>query len=392
MVYVLLAVHIFFCFKTKFVQRHTLKGIRYSLFGGGRGNYAAFAQALGTTVGPGNIVGVAVAISAGGAGSVFWMWLCGILAMPTKYAESYLSLKYRDGGIGGPMVLLSRFGYKKTACVWTVLCMSAGLLMGAAVPSSSLASFLPCPQWVSGLLLAAAVTLAISRGVGGISRICSLVVPVMSVGFILLCVITLFSDTRAFSDAVSRILADAFLPRSALGGGLGLAVKSGVARGLYSNEAGLGSGGVLAADSGDDNTVLSSLGAMTTCFWDTVVMCALTGIVFVAGGTQLGSQPDLAVLSSFSAVPYSRVFLSLSMSFFVYATVIGWYGVAVRAVKYTFGSYTVYSFLFVIFVVLGALSRSDALWKSADTVNLLMLAPSLFIFVKLSDKISLHIK
>jgi AGCS family alanine or glycine:cation symporter len=190
LVYLLVACHIFFCFKTKFVQRHAIKGVKYTFSPKTSGNtYAAFASALGTTIGPGNITGVGVAISAGGAGAVFWMWLCGLLAMPTKYAESYLSLRYSKDGIGGPMVLLNRFGYKKTAAVWSWLCILAGLFMGAAVPSYALADTVNAPRYITSALLTLCVIITVSFGVSGISKVCSYLVPVMSGAFILLCLL-----------------------------------------------------------------------------------------------------------------------------------------------------------------------------------------------------------
>lgn len=391
MVYILLITHLYFCVKTRLIQRHTFKGIAYSLRPSGAGTYAAFAQALGTTVGPGNIVGVAVAISTGGPGAVLWMWLCGILAMPTKYAESYLCLKYRDKSCGGPMVLLSQSGYKKTAVLWVVLCLAAGLFMGAALPSRSLADMLPLPTWLSGALLALFTLAAMSLGVSGISRICSLIVPVMSVGFILLCAVAICLNISELPSAVSLIVRDAFSLSSAVGGGMGAAIKSGVARGLYSNEAGLGSGGVLAAEANDGNTVMSALAAMTTCFWDTVVMCSLTGVVFVMGGAGLGCDPAAAVIGSFSAIPHSRLFIALSMSLFVYATVIGWYCIARRALSFLSDLPCIYDALFLAAVFFGAVSKGSALWSLADSVNFLLAVPSLFIFIKLSGKINLYI-
>ncbi len=387
LVYILLLCHIYFCFKTRFVQRHTIRGIRYSLFENNGGTYSAFAAALGTTIGPGNIVGVAVAISAGGAGSIFWMWLCGILSMATKYAESFLCLKYRAKEYGGPMVLLKKNGYKINAHYWSVLCMAAGLFMGAAVPSNSLRYAIDFPPWITGGILALFTLVTVSFGVKGISKVCSYLVPIMSVGFILLCFIAIATDIEQFPIAVLKILQGAFLPRSVFGGGIGMAIKSGVTRGLYSNESGLGSGGILAAESNDKNTVLSSLGAMTTAFWDTVVMCALCGVVFVMGGAEIGCNPMQAVNVAFEKIPFSELFLSLSMTMFVFATIIGWYYIARRAVSFVKIPPLIYDILYVFFVFFGAVTVMP-LWQIADTLNFLMLIPSMFIFIKLSSEIT----
>lgn len=389
MVYILLLCHIYFCIKTRFVQRHTLKGLRYSFTGEGS-TYSAFATALGTTIGPGNIIGVAVAISTGGAGSVFWMWACGILSMATKYAESFLCLKYKED-IGGPMVLLKSNGYKKTAYLWSLLCTVAGLFMGAAVPSGALSKTLFIPPWITGTVLAFLTLVTVSFGVKGISKISSYLVPVMSAGFILLCFGAVFVNISALPAALLKILKEALLPRAALGGSIGLAVKSGVTRGLYSNESGLGSGGILASESNDKNLCLSSLAAMTTALWDTVVMCSLCGVVFVMGGADLGCDPTRAVTAAFAKIPFSQPFLQLSMSMFVFATIIGWYYIALRAVEFLKIPPAIYDLLYVFAVFLGAVTLLP-LWKIADTLNFLLLIPSMFIFIKLSCKISLHIK
>lgn len=389
LVYILLACHLFFCFKTKFVQRHALKGIKYTFSPSKNGGtYAAFASALGTTIGPGNITGVAVAISTGGAGAVFWMWLSGILAMPTKYAEGYLSLKYRQNGVGGPMVLLNRFGYKKLSKIWSYLCIMAGLFMGAAVPSYALADVVSAPRQLTSLCLALLVIVTVSFGVSGISKVCSYLVPVMSGAFILLCLAQIFLNPVLFVSGIKTILRSAFSCGAAVGGGLGAAIKSGITRGLYSNESGLGSGGILAAESGDKNIVMSALGAMTTVLWDTVIMCALSGVVFVMGG---GSDAKSIVSAAFYSVPFSNTIVAVCMSMFSFATIIGWYYIAVRALEFTRLSPKIYDSLYTAAVFFGALLPGGVLWGIADGINLLMLVPSLFIFIRLNNKIGLYI-
>ncbi len=389
MVYLLLVCHIYFCFKTRFVQRHTLKGIRYSFFGGGGGTYSAFAAALGTTIGPGNIVGVAVAIMTGGAGAVFWMWLCGILSMATKYAESFLCLKFKED-VGGPMVLLKQSGHTALAVLWSVLCALAGLFMGAGVPSRSLADTLPLPPWITGTVIAFLTLVTVSFGVKGISRVCEFLVPIMSGGFILLCFVAIFINIKELPTALLKIVKGAFLPSAAIGGGVGAAIKSGVTRGLYSNESGLGSGGILASEANDKNTHRSALGAMTTAFWDTVVMCALCGVVFVMGGGDFGKNPMSVIKASFGKIPFSDVFLSLSMTMFVFATIIGWYYIARRVVDFLKITPALYDIWYVCAVFVGSVS-SLPLWKIADTLNFLMLLPSMYIFIRLSYKNNLYI-
>ena len=395
MVFILMFCHLFFTFKLHFIQRHTLRGIIYSFTpkknSDGIGTYAAFAAALGTTIGPGNITGVAVAISCGGAGAVFWMWVCGILAMPTKYAESYLAMKYTerrgDSAIGGTMVLLGKLGYRRTAVFWSVVCALGGLFMGAAVPSCSLSAALPVPRWSVGLALAALLVLTVSLGLSGISRVSGLLVPVMSVLFLLASLAVIALNYSEIPCALGKILTGALSVKCAGAGALGAAVKSGITRGLYSNESGLGSGGILAAESGDKNIGMSALGAMTTTFWDTVVMCAVTGVMFVMNGADLGSDADMTVKNSFSSLHFGGLLLWISMSLFVFATAIGWYYLAKRALQYVFPKSAWYDAAFIAASFFGAVFPPRILWRAADAVNFLMLLPSVFVLLKMSDKI-----
>ena len=397
MVFILMLCHLFFTFKLRFIQRYTFKGIKYSFSPKqngtekGIGTYAAFAAALGTTIGPGNITGVAVAISGGGPGAVFWMWVCGLLAMPTKYAESYLALKYTqkrgDSEIGGTMVLLGRLGCRRTAVFWSVFCALGGLFMGAAVPSRSLASALPADDWLTGAFLAALLVLTVSCGLSGIARVSGLLVPVMSLGFLIASLAVIALDYRALPDAVGKILSGALSIKSAGAGALGAAVKHGITRGLYSNESGLGSGGILAAESGDKNIGMRALSAMTTTFWDTVVMCAVTGIMFVMSGADAGSDADMTVRGSFSSLPLGDWLLWVSMTLFVFATMIGWYYLAKRAIQYLTCKSGWYDIAFICAAFFGAVLPPALLWRAADTVNFAMLLPSVFVLFKMSGKI-----
>ena len=395
MVFILICCHLYFTFKLGFIQKHVFRGIKYSLSkrpgSNGIGTYAAFAAALGTTIGPGNITGVAIAISAGGAGAVFWMWVCGLLAMPTKYAESFLALKYRrekhGSEIGGAMVLLELAGKRKTAVFWSIACAAGGLFMGAAVPSCSLAGAIPAPAFAVGAVFALLQVMTVSCGLSGISKVCSLVVPVMSCGFLAASIAVIIINFEQFPAAISSILGGALSIKSGGAGVLGAAVKSGITRGLYSNESGLGSGGILAAEAGDSNIGMSALGAMTTTFWDTVVMCAITGVMFVMNGAKAGCNSVFVVKNSFSALPLGNLLLWLSMSLFVFATAIGWYYLAKRALQYVFNKTPWYDPLFIAAAFFGAVAPSGFLWGSADIVNFAMLIPSVYILLKMSGKI-----
>lgn len=397
MVFILMFCHLFFTFKLRFIQKYTFKGIKYSFSPSqngaekGIGTYAAFAAALGTTIGPGNITGVAVAISGGGPGAVFWMWVCGLLAMPTKYAESYLAMRYtqKRGGseIGGTMVILGRLGYRRTAVFWSVFCALGGLFMGAAVPSRSLSSAIPADNWLTGAFLAALLVLTVSCGLSGIAKVSGLLVPVMSLGFLAASLAVIALNFKALPDAVDRILSGALSIKSAGAGAFGAAVKHGITRGLYSNESGLGSGGILAAESGDKNIGMSALSAMTTTFWDTVVMCAVTGIMFVMSGAGAGSDADMTVRGAFSALPFGSWLLWISMTLFVFATMIGWYYLAKRALQYLTCKSGWYDAAFICAAFSGAVLPAPILWQAADTVNFAMLLPSVFVLFKMSGKI-----
>lgn len=390
MIYILTLCHIYFTVKLRFVQRYTFKGIRHtfkpSSKQNGIGTYSAFAAALGTTVGAGNITGVAVAISTGGAGSVFWMWLSGILAMSTKYAESYLAVTN-----GTVSTVLKKIGRRRLSFFWILVCGLAGLLMGSAVPSNSLASAVPIPNFLTGVLLSLAVAVTVSFGVSGISKIADMLVPVMTLVFCGYCIAVTAVNITSLPAIFRLIIGEAFSRKALVGGTLGTCIKCGITRGLYSNESGLGSGGVLAAESGDSDSVMSSLSAMTTVFWDTVVMCALTGVMFLSVGDTNGKSATQIMTDAFYIFPIGRFILPLCMTLFVFASIIGWYYIAHRVLSERFKNTAVYDIMFVISVFSGALLPQTPLWRMADGVNILMLLPSLYVLIKMSDKI-LYIK
>ena len=404
LIMILVFSHIYFTVRFKFIQRYTFKGIKYSLTpdktSSGVGTYSAFAAALGTTIGPGNIVGVALAISVGGPGSIFWMWLCGVLAIATKYAESYLAIKYRqkdgEGGYtGGVMYILKKLGHIKTAKFWAWLCLIVGLGMGCMVPANSLSVMLESqyaiPGWITGAVLAFMVALVIVCGFKGISKVCDFLVPIMSIGFMICCLCVIALNYNKIFDSFLLIFKGAFMPASIAGGGLGAAIKSGITRGLYSNESGMGSGAVLAAQAGDDNIEMSALAASTTTFWDTVVMCVVTAIAFICSGAYYDSNTGNMAYKAFSTLPYGDIFLSLAMAMFVFATIIGWYCIAGRAVEFLFKTQLLYKICYIIFIFWGAILNVSAVWDFADIANAIMIVPSLYCLFKLKRDITFKI-
>lgn len=404
LIILLMGSHLYFTYRILFIQRYTFKGIKYSLkpdkSSGGVGTYSAFAAALGTTIGPGNIVGVAIAISVGGPGAIFWMWLCGILAIATKYAESYLAIKYRQKDAegtftGGVMYILKSLGHLKTAKFWAWLCLIVGLGMGCMVPANSLSVMLESKygisSWITGAVLAFTVALVIVCGFKGISKVCDFLVPIMSIGFMVCCLAVIILNYKSIPHSINIIFKGALTPEGIAGGGIGAAIKSGITRGLYSNESGMGSGAVLAAQAGDDNIEMSALAASTTTFWDTVVMCVITGVAFICSGAYNDSSTGAMAYNAFSVLLYGDIFLSIAMAMFVFATIIGWYCIAGRAVEFLFRTQTVYKTLYIIFIFWGAVLNVSIVWDFADIANAVMVIPSLYCLFKLKNEVAFKI-
>lgn len=430
LIIILCGTHLWMTIRTKFIQRKVGTAIKLSFAKdeGAEGDvspFQALCTTLSATIGTGNIVGVATAIVCGGVGAVFWMWIIGIMGIATKYAETFIAVKYRvkdkaGNMLGGAMFALERgFPGKKWALVVGVLFAAfAGLAsfgIGAAVQSNSVCGivveyFPAIPIWVIGLACAVVVGLVIFGGISSISKVCEKVIPVMAIFYIICCCIIMGMNASYLGEALKWIVVCAFAPKAMVGGGVGFAVltavRFGAARGLFSNESGLGSAPLAAANSVSKNPARTALVTMSGAFWDTVVICLITGLTLtsailaspelsamfdittqnavngtaLAGGFDKGLQLTVA---AFNQVPVlGPVTLVVGMILFAITTMIGWAWYGDRVLTYLFGSkiQRPYQVIYLIFIVLGAIGGSAELastaWDFADLMNGLMAIPN----------------
>lgn len=403
MIILLLGTHIFLTIRLKFPQRKIFKGIALSVKSDGdsKGDvsqFGALATALAATIGTGNIIGVATAVSLGGPGAVLWCWLSGVFGIATKYAEGLLAVKYRittsDGTmIGGPMYALER-GLKMKwlavlFCVFTVL---AALGIGCSVQSNSISTMLyesfNVPLYVSGAVTALLVALVIFFGIKGIANVCGLLVPFMAFFYVAGCVVILAMNASFLGSAFLLIFKSAFSPQAIggglVGGGLMAAMRYGIARGLFSNESGMGSAPIVAAAARTKNPVRQALVSSTGTFWDTVVVCAMTGLVLV---TSILRYPDIdykdgAILTklAFSKIRFiGPIILNVGLITFAFSTILGWAYYAEKAIEYLGGKKVIfyYRILWVAVVYIGSVVNLAMVWDLADAMNALMAIPNL---------------
>ncbi len=429
MIAFLFLTHILMSVKTKFVQRRVITAIKLSLRTpeGAKGEISPFktlATSLASTLGTGNIVGVGTAVALGGAGAVFWCWLTGVLGMATQYAESLLAVMYRvkdekENFSGGPMYVLERgLKSRRLGVVYAFLAGVSGLLTGAAIQSNSISEIVKTSLHgadrsvfifqkevsltavVLGVVMALLTALVVFGGLGVISKVCSFFVPFMAVAYLGCCVAILFINRAYLGDAVKEILHGAFTLRSASGGFAGgtllLSCRYGVARGLFSNEAGLGTSSVVSASALTPNPVRQGLVAMTAAFWDTVVMCLVTGLVVVS--TILSdnsiniSQAEGGVLcyKAFSLIPVAgEGLLVFSMVVFAFSTILGWSYTGEKCAGFIFSEKgcMVYRVLWVFAVLIAPVISFESVWSMADLCNALLAIPNVYALVALSGQI-----
>ena len=405
MIVVLVGTHIFMTVRTGVIQRHLIKGVKLSVSkdeSGGEGEisqYGALTTALAATIGTGNIVGVATAVISGGPGAILWMWLIGIFGMATKYSETLMSLKYRvqskDGRmLGGAMYALERgLGQKWLAVLFALFAAFAAFGIGCMTQSNSIAAACEqnygIPAWIMGIIVAAFVGVVILGGVKSISRVCERLVPLMAVLYIAGCIIILIMNYDYIIPALVLIVKSAFSPQAGFGGTAGFmvaqAVRYGCARGLFSNESGLGSAPLVAAAAKTKNPVRQSLVSMTGTFWDTVVICLATGLALVSSVLK---NPDIAAAMAdknvltfavFAQIPViGKPIITLALAMFAFSTILGWSYYGERAAEYLVGPgvIKVYKVLFVIFAFVGTVASLDVVWNIADILNGLMVVPN----------------
>lgn len=406
----LLFTHLFFTKKTGFVQKKIPIALKLSVRGeskaAGPGAFVSLATTLAATLGTGNIIGLSTAIALGGPGAVFWCWITGILGMATSYTECFLSLKFRqkrpDGTyLGGPMYLLkNQLHAPGSAKLYAVLLLFSAFCVGCASQSRAATEILDTlfhlPEFPTGICLSLILIIVLLGGFTGIGTVCSILVPIMGIFFLISCAALLFLHIEYLADALTLIISSAFSFSSVTGGVLGssflLAARHGIARGLFTNEAGLGSASVAAANS-SGTAKEQALVLMSATFWDTVVMCGITGLVIVCCGLAVpglfdGVTPGDYTLAAFSLLPFAGdKVLGISIVLFAVATLLGWCFFGEKAVEFLFGSQhiTLYRFLYCLMVFFGSQMTMNLVWELSDFFNALMFVTnviSLFLLKK----------
>ena len=403
MIVLLLGTHVFLTFRLGIPQRKLFTGIRLSVqkdpgAAGDVSQFGALATALAATIGTGNIVGVATAVALGGPGAVLWCWLTGIFGMATKYAEGLLAVKYRVKGedghtYGGPMYALERgLNMKWLAILFAVFTALASFGIGCTVQANSIALLASktfgVPDWAVGLFVCILAASVIIGGVKAIARVCTFFVPFMALLYVIGCVVILVMNSGYVWPAIKLIAESAFHPEAAGGGfvgaGIMMAARYGIARGLFSNESGMGSAPIVAAAAQTRNPVRQALVSSTGTFWDTVVICAMTGLVLVSS---ILAYPDItyadgAALTTvaFSKIPYiGAPLLSFGILTFAFSTILGWSYYGESAVNYIEKrrSNRFYRILYIVALFFGSIINLDIIWNIADCMNALMTIPNL---------------
>jgi len=354
--------------------------------------FQALMTALAATIGTGNIAGVATAVVLGGPGAIFWMWMTALVGMATKYAEGLLAIKYRfkdEQGVmqGGPMYYIERgLGMKWLAMSFAFFGMIAALGTGCSVQSNSVAhamqSSFGIPTWATGVFLTVVTALVILGGIKSIARAASIIVPVMASFYVLGGLVIIVLNLEKLIPALTLILTDAFTGAAVAGGAIGTVIRYGVARGLFSNEAGLGTAPIAAAAAKTDVPVKQALVSMTGTFIDTIIVCSITGIALVMGGLYRDGQTGAALTgATFDALlpgPGGWI-VTIGLIFFAYSTILGWSFYGEKCAQYVLGARAVYPyrFIFILFVMLGTVVSLDLVWAVSDVFNGLMAFPNL---------------
>lgn len=410
MIILLLGTHIFLTIRLRFPQLRIFTAIRLSVTkdkeaSGDVSQFGALMTALAATIGIGNIVGVATAVSLGGPGAVFWCWITGVLGIATKYSEGLLAIKYRqktkDGTmIGGPMYALEKgLGMKWLAVLFSVFTVIASFGIGNGVQSKAIAECLyqsyGLPNYLTGTIEVILVSLVIFFGVKGIANVCCKFVPVMAVLYFIGCITILILNWNFLDETIALIFKSAFSPQAAgagfLGGTVMMAARYGIARGLFSNESGLGSAPIIAAAAQTRNPVRQALVSSTGTFWDTVIICALTGLVIVSSiiAHPEINQKSASILTqaAFAKLPYvGTIILNISIITFAFSTILGWSYYGEKSIEYLGGKKVIiyYRLAWVIFVFIGAIINLTLIWDLSDSMNALMAIPNLISILFLS--------
>lgn len=414
MIAFLLFTHLFFTFKSGFVQKKLFKGILLSFKGSDDSGknispFQSLCTMLASTLGTGNIIGIGTAISLGGAGSLFWCLLTGLLGIATMYSESFLALKYRSKNklgryTGGPMYYISKgMNFKSLGVFYALAAALGGLITGAMLQGNAVSTavhgFLKIEKpngsfeinFVTvtiGITAAALTALVIMGGVKSVGNVCQVMVPFMAIAYMLACVGILIVNREYIGKALTLIISSAFSKQAAFGGFAGSTIMSacrfGMARGLFSNEAGVGTTSVVSAAAEGNNHKNLSYVAMTAAFWDTAVVCMMSGLSIVSAmlaNPEAASitQGDMLASLAFDTLPYvGRPVLFFGLVTFAFSTIIGWSYIGERCVEFLLGhrGIKLYRLLWVFAVLVSALVNSELVWSIADTVNVLLVLPN----------------
>ena len=410
MIILLLGTHIYLTIILRFPQRKIFTAIRLSVkrdpgATGDVSQFGSLATALAATIGTGNIIGVATAIALGGPGAVLWCWLTGVFGIATKYAEGLLAIKYRvktESGkmLGGPMYALERgLGWKWLAILFALFTALAAFGIGNTVQANAIATVAHesygISPYLSGIFVCLLTGSVVLGGVKSIARVCGMLVPFMAAIYVAGCFYILIVNADYLWPALKLICHAAFNPEAAGGGFVGatimMAARFGIARGLFSNESGMGSAPIVAAAAQTRNPVRQALVSSSGTFWDTVIICALTGLVIVSS---IIAYPDIdfsngATLTkvAFSKIPYvGTPLLTFGLLTFAFSTILGWCYYGERAVEYLKGKrwMIVYRVLYIAAVFVGSVANLSIVWNFADCMNAFMAIPNLLSLLFLS--------
>ncbi|WP_213818844.1 alanine/glycine:cation symporter family protein [Garciella nitratireducens] len=370
-------------------------------------SFAALCTALAATIGTGNIVGVATAIKAGGPGALFWMWIAAFFGMATKYGECLLSIKYRvvdkNGQMsGGPMYYIERgLGNKWLAKMFALFGIGVAFFgIGTFAQVNSITQALQTafhmPTILTSVILTIVVALVTLGGIKSIAKTAEVIVPFMAVFYILSSVIILLMNIQLLPGTIVLVIKSAFTSRAATGGFLGasvaMAIRNGIARGVFSNESGLGSAPIATAAAKTNSCVKQGLISMTGTFIDTIIVCTMTGLILIMTGEWAGNLEgaNMTTAAFQSVLPgVGPYIVTIGLIFFAFTTILGWNYYGERCTEYLFGVKAIkpYKMIFIVLIAIGAFLRLDTIWILADIVNGLMAIPNLIALIGLSGVI-----
>ena len=419
MLILLVGTHLFLTFRLRFIQSHVFKGIKLTFTkdaeaSGDVTQWGALATALSATLGTGNIIGVATAIVRGGPGAVVWLWITGLFGIATKYGEAILAIKYRvrtsDGTmLGGPMYAAERGLNAKWlgvlfAIFGAIACFGIGNLVQVNGVAANLQNTFSVPPIATGIVVAVITLIVIVGGIKAIAKVAEKVIPFMAVLYVTGCLIILVINFNYLGAAFALILSAAFSTQALIGGMTGYtverAMRFGIARGLFSNEAGLGSAPIAAAAAITRNPVRQGLVSMSQVFWDTIIICAIGGLMFVSSVIK---RPDDFINADgglISGAVFARtafedlgfigpIIVTIAIVLFAWTTVLGWGYYGERCIEYLFGKKALLPFKIIYggMTFVGAIVALDLVWDIADMFNAFMAIPNLITLIGLSGVI-----